>query len=349
MSVPVLLYHDLDEHILITSDLGRLPNLSECFGDLQNACSKDGTTKPCLGTTDCKNGSLSPAAGLTIGQRIGSFFALLHDPQNVKMIGAPPYNDVHFLTHKNVLNVVLEQAIKPVLGQLRLFPHLATFSEASAVYGNVEADFLRKAVAEERVIALGDCWTGVLLIDVQGPPNEICVGVIDWEFSSIGRGVNGDIAQLLAHLHLFQLAAAWHNHTANLAVLSGIVMGLTTCYREQSEAIRAKWLPGPGPSIPEPDSLCIRVMRSAFLAHGAEMISNAFWRDWACDSVGCCGRASTKKEHCKLVRRMVERGWWYLQHAKENGESFVQDSNWAAIQHERMVLPLFYDQSEVKS
>jgi aminoglycoside phosphotransferase (APT) family kinase protein len=50
----------------------------------------------------------------------------------------------------------------------------------------------------EKAMVLGDCWTGAILVGII--EDNPTVGVIDWEFASIGRGVDGDMAQFLAHI-----------------------------------------------------------------------------------------------------------------------------------------------------
>jgi hypothetical protein len=75
---------------------------------------------------------------------------------------------------------------------------------------------------------VGDCWTGTFLVDLSSSletatatatatasismPAEsgvgLKLGVIDFEFAHTnGRGPHGDLAQLLAHLELFRIAA----------------------------------------------------------------------------------------------------------------------------------------------
>lgn len=344
MRVPTLLHHDLDQHILILSDLGLLPNLSECFSNLHSISLSKSTNESAENRLAPRTASISPALGLSIGQKVGSFFARLHQPQNAGMIKAPPYEDVDFLRHDAMSQLVLEEAIKPVEGQLGQFPHLASQAEISAVYQRVEENFTRKTEDDETVITLGDCWTGALLVGPDDLPAAPQVGIIDWEFSSIGRGLNGDIAQLLAHLHLFDIAAVWQEDTDSRMAVSAIIKGLIEEYRHRSQVLGAPWLPRAVLSVPEPNSPSVKVMRSAFLAHGAEMVNNAFWKDWACTNIRCCGTGSSEKRRCKLVQTMVEKGWWYLQHARENGESFVNKQNWAAVHQDTMIFPIFYGQ-----
>ncbi len=43
-------------------------------------------------------------------------------------------------------------------------------------------------------------------------------------------------------------------------------------------------------------------MRSAFLTYGAEMINNAFYKDWVCTS-HCCGVGSGEQAQTEATRR----------------------------------------------
>lgn len=257
------------------------------------------------------------------------------------MIQNEPYNDTHFLRHDGMLDVLLEAAIRPVRGQLNLFPHLLPQSAIATVYQWVEENFKRKTEEDEKVVALGDCWTGALLVGLGDSPAASQVAVIDWEFACIGRGVNGDMAQLLAHLCLFRIAATWQEKTDSRAAIDAIIQGLTAEYRRRSHALGHPWLAESVSLAPEPDSLTARLMRSAFLAHGAEIINNAVWKDWVCDSELCCGKEFQGKQQCKLIQAMVKKGWWYLYHAQENEARFVDKENWDAVRNEHNLTRMF--------
>jgi hypothetical protein len=339
--VPTLLHHDQDEHVLIISDLGLLPNLTDCFTDLFRTnttleLTEDATPRILQGRVP-----ISPAEGLAIGQKAGSFFAGLHHPANVLMIHSEPYNDTQFLRHDGMRDVVLETAIRPLKEQLNLFPHLLPRDAVPTVYQWVEDDFTRATHEDEKVIALGDCWTGALLVGLENSAAAPQVGVIDWEFACIGRGTNGDMAQLLAHLSLFGIAAAWQGKADSRAAIDGIIQGLIGEYRRRSHALGYLGLAESGSLAPKPHSWTARLMRSAFLAHGAEMISNTFMKEWACGSALCCGKECKEKPQCKLIQQMVETGCWYLSHAREDDATFVTQENWDAVQHEHVLSRMF--------
>ncbi len=342
VGVPVLLHHDQEEHVLIISDLGPLPNLSEFFDDLASIITAERVGDDLSTRTSSVAIQISPAAGVMIGQKIGSFFAGLHQRTNVAMIQQKPYHDPHFLKHNGMLDMVLEAAIRPIKEQLTLFPDLLPHDAVSMVYHRIENDFTRTTDDDEKAIALGDCWTGALLVgmgNLTGPPD---VAVIDWEFACMGRGVNGDMAQLLAHLSLFETAAAWQGKADCGATIKAIMEGLTTEYRCRSQALNQSWLAKSNSLAPEPRSLTAKLMRSAFLAHGAEIVNNAFWKDWVCISELCCVREPKEKRQCKLIQTMVKRGWWYLYHAREDEARFVDKENWDAIRDEGILLRMFF-------
>ena len=346
MRVPILLLHDQDEHVLIISDLGRLPNLTECFADLfQTSTSRELTGDATPGTSQ-RRVPISPTEGSAIGQKVGSFFAGLHHPANVLVIHSEPYNDSQFLRHDGMRDVVLEAAIRPLEEQLNLFPHLLPTNTIPTVYQWVEDDFTRPTHEDEKVIALGDCWTGALLVGLGNSAAAPQVAVIDWEFACIGRGANGDMAQLLAHLCLFGIAAAWQGKADSQAAINGFIQGLTGEYRRQSHALGHFEHAESASLTPEPHSWTARIMRSAFLAHGAEMISNTFGKEWACDNSLCCGKdpqGPQGKPQCKLIQKMVETGWWYLAHAQEDDATFVTQENWDAVQQEHILSRIFYE------
>lgn len=131
---------------------------------------------------------------------------------------------------------------------------------------------------------VGDLWPGGVLLGNSDGPN-IVIGVIDFEFSSLGRGLNGDMAQLFAHLHL-HLLGSLEGSPAHVALIASI--GST--YSREYRTLGSPWaLPaseaGKSPLSALPaSSTSAQVLRSAFLRHGREMINNAFERGWISDA-----------------------------------------------------------------
>jgi hypothetical protein len=210
------------------SDIGPLPNLSEIFSSL------GGYTPLALpASVSAPEYALSTPLGYytIIGRKIGSFFAQLHSLSSLSCIINSPHHGTEFLSNPTMRDIVLDQAIRPLKAQLELFPQILSTSEAKTLYQRVEDNFVRSPPMNERAVVLGDCWTGAILVGTT--EDDPLVGVIDWEFASIGRGVDGDMAQLLAHLQLFQLTASWHGQSNQRQALELLTGELTTAYRRQ--------------------------------------------------------------------------------------------------------------------
>jgi hypothetical protein len=235
-------------------------------------------------------------------------------------------------------DIVFENAIRPMKAQLELFPQILSASEAQTLYQRVEDNFVHSPPMSERAMVLGDCWTGAILVGII--EDDPTVGVIDWEFASIGRGVDGDMAQFLAHLQLFQLAALWHEQSNQHQALEFLTGELTTAYRRQSILEGVTWAREGKPAA---DSSQARMMRSAFLGCAAEMISSAFWKVWPCESPSCGTPHPTTKEGCKLIQQMVERAVWYLRLAGHDETEFVKEQNWLITQADGCIRRLFQE------
>lgn len=163
------------------------------------------------------------------------------------------------------------------------------------------------------------------------------VGIIDWEFASIGRGINEDMSQMLAHLQLFRIAAEWHNEVYLHRALDTLIIDLIDDYRGFRVSDRGQWL-----AKPTDGSLQARLMRSTFLSYGAEMVNCAFWKVWPCNDQRC-GTPHPKEPHqCKLVGNMVKQGIWYLTHSGQDEQDFLSDVNWKVIKEEETVMRLFW-------
>lgn len=299
--VPHCLYHDLDSHVLILSDLGYLSTLSEHLST-QTIHSGDETNR--------YHG---------IGDRLGCFFAGLHSTQSLQAIGSKA---VQNLRVPDMENIVYEIAVAPLERYLRQFG----IPDASQLYRRVELDFLRENSAEEQAFVVGDLWPGgVLLGDSDGPDKVI--GVIDFEFSGLGRGLNGDMAQLFAHLHL-HLLSSLEGSPAHVATKS-MIASIGSTYRRECRTLESPWVPPASEvgesslSVLSSSSASAHVLRSAFLLHGREMINNALEREWISDA----------DEHDKqaLRAKMVNKGVWYLRTAGDNEAGFVAESNWKQV------------------
>jgi hypothetical protein len=254
------------------------------------------------------------------GQKLGSFFARLHDPGTHRSVTEtrplPPQDDSGdgpkapniFPSLPELKSIVHDHAIKPLLSQLLKFPSLLDEAEAAAIFAAVEADFLRACPPEEKCFVLGDCWTGAVLLDLSPGIGSVGVGVIDWEFSNTaGRGINGDVSQLLAHLECLRVAA----HTREVQLVSGHLSALNAIMEGFVQKYRAFQTRGFDNNI----------MRSAYLSHGAEIVNCAFWKTWICEDPQCsscireAGSRPQSEVQCNLVSRLVDRGLSFLRAA----------------------------------
>lgn len=346
--IPEFLHYDASDHVLILSDLGPLPDLSNVFCELGGY-----TPGPDNGRHAPSPPSKSPRIGHELrdsdvaffeklGTRLGGFFARLHSQHVRQAILDTASQDPSFAVGQGshafpslpeMKTVVHEHVIKPLRSQLRLFPSLIDIEEADTLFSAIETDFLRETTERERCFVIGDCWTGTILVDLDSHVEETKVGAIDWEFASIsGRGINGDISQFTAHLELFLVAAhSWGGDGApgHISALKAILQALVASYDAQREKI-------------EDSALRDMITRSALLSHGAELINCAFWKIWICRDSDClvCHQHNEKSsaeqlreesegsvkpsdksqatgpasapQQCKLIVKMVSRGLAFL-------------------------------------
>jgi aminoglycoside phosphotransferase (APT) family kinase protein len=65
------------------------------------------------------------------------------------------------------------------------------------LFSRVLVDYQRDRLSMERCFTLGDFAPGAVLLAVSGDGDQP-IGVIDWEFSGVGRGPDEDMSQFLA-------------------------------------------------------------------------------------------------------------------------------------------------------
>ena len=119
----------------------------------------------------------------TTASRVGFFLADFHlgtSPQRVEWLRVAFKND-------NAKEVVFWGAIAPILRILREY-HIP---DAEILYDFLVDEFrASNQASEEQIFCMGDLWTGSLLV------GENCeIGVIDWEFATMGAP-SQDIGQL---------------------------------------------------------------------------------------------------------------------------------------------------------
>ena len=308
--VPRLLYHDPDAMVLIMSDLGELPNLTNCLT---------------LGQTSIE---LDPLSACVLGTRLGNFFANLHSPHTFKRVFGKRISKLSARSNDS-RRFIYETTVLPVLSRLETFD----ISDASELYRRVCEDFDRPDEPLEQSLVLGDSWPGAILAG-NVSDQMLAVGVIDWEFASEGRGITGDMAQLLAHIHLHLLATP--TKSILYSAIKALVFSLTASYRRQSKKNGRDWTISP--STKEVTS-ATRALRSVLLLHGREMINNALEREWSC---ACC--LGEQVIECALKKAMVEKGALYLRMAQADDTQFADEVVLAeVIQRDTVLVGLFFD------
>lgn len=312
VNVPTLLHHDTKQHVLVLSDLGTLPNLSDIFALLGGQAPGPQTTHE-ISHTIFSNPSPTLSDTQTsffssIGVRLGTFFATLHSRTT--------YTKVlwqHRLEHfqiPEIQEMVLNHAIKPVRDQLKLFPDLLTADEADHIGDLLITDFQRDTSDDERSFVLGDSWTGAVLVDTStieetvgvsdptptptptGAPRS-SVSVIDWEFATFARGLHGDIAQFLAHLEVLRITARQGSRSnPNSKSDAGAGAGsrddtFTQQHQALTTLISSFIKTYTDTASLASEDLSTPVLTSAIFSHAAEMVQIAFWKRWTCVDHQC--------------------------------------------------------------
>ncbi|KAM5432822.1 hypothetical protein McanMca71_003785 [Microsporum canis] len=358
--VPGLVYHDEELHILVLEDLGTLPPLSDLLSI--SWLSSHLPAWPSLpGNYILEDHHLC----LSIGKTFGQFFADLHAEGTLNLI--KPHGTDPKLTRfdnssmKEVVRRAAVSTMKPYLGQFNC-------ADAEKLGQVVEEDFDREAVWDgEQCFNVGDLWPGGILIESSPAAAKFPkLGVIDFEFSGPGRGVNGDMAQLLAHLHLYYIAWGYcgEQFTTIQDGILALIEGLCSSYSRHSRSAGAAWQlytahpPGSGDrkmqlessSPPPASSHAGRVFRSSLLLHGREIINNTVENDWSkyctdasSGDTGDKSKGTDSKGSC-LTQKMADTGIRCLQLAGNTIEEFVKVDNWKQVCSSRessMIASLF--------
>jgi hypothetical protein len=102
---------------------------------------------------------------------------------------------------------------------------------AQMLFPRVLAHYQRVNMPEERCFVLGDFTPGAVLLAASTDWMQ-SISIIDWEFSGVGRGPNGDMSQFLAVLHLLLMAAppGSQRHSA----LDSFIKGVCSAYNKHS-------------------------------------------------------------------------------------------------------------------
>jgi hypothetical protein len=317
IKIPQLLHHDLDEHIIIMEDLGDLESLTE---HLKYMTPLNGMAHG------------DQQAYKELGNRLGGFMADLHSQNTLQRLR---YKRENHFENPVVHGVILHNMIIPIFRRLTDFgiPH------PEVLYNRIEQDHIRPHEPWEQNFRLGDLWTGSVLLDWP----RLCV--IDWEFAGFGRSVNGDMATLLAQfpLHLLESRAG----SSAEASLRTLIRSTALNYRRQLISISSPICAKRAFSLQNnaatdfPIEL-VSAIRSAFITHGRKMINNAVERDWKC---ACCNDEPKSKINCKLIRKMLDRGVWYVKTASNSPTEFAEYANWKEVKKEegKVMLQLFLE------
>ena len=248
-----------------------------------------------------------------IGSRLGQFLGDLHAPHRAIFDRNPSQSDV-----ADKRNDEFEWAVKPVERHLSKFD----VSDAKELYERIVEDFQPTDSIGEQSFVLGDLTSGAILLGDLLSGEHTPLGVIDWEFSGRGRGMHGDMAQLLAQVHQHLIAAQEHNRQIASTAIETLIDGLTTAYRMQRREADPAWgtfliplIDLDSPILPLKAAAATartRILRSAFIVHGREMINGALDLEWDCDCShyynGSKMEREKKKEKCILVKTMVDKG-----------------------------------------
>ncbi len=322
MEIPRVLKHDVKEHVLCMTDLGALPNLQELFFELGGYTEFHGPPK-----TPSKplTGSAPELAYFSaVGKKLGRFFALLHSPGTLQRMTSNVGFGLDYLSNPYEGPEHTITALEGTLDRLAQFPVLLA-ADHEHLFQMLKKDLLRPLAEEEKSFVLGDCWPAAILVgsDMQQPNPRVCV--IDWEFAAIGRGLHGDVVQLLAHFELFRIAAEHQGKQAYILIIDALVQNFLEVYFAESVVQQAAWTQS------QPREVYCSIFRSAFLAQATGMISCAFWKVWHCEDRTCMlddgGHTKVQKE-CILVKEMVARAIEYLGIAQRTAVDFAEARSW---------------------
>lgn len=314
--VPELLYHSIEQHVLVFKDLGPLLTLYQYFSAIPDV--------------EISAPMPSQEASQRLGSRIGEFFGQLHSPGSRDLARMAVSGD---LANPLSKDLILQAAVITIDEYLTQFD----IPNAKILFSRVLADYQRVNTPAEQCFVLGDLTPGAVLLAAPGDGSQ-SMGIIDWEFSGLGRGPNGDMSQFLAVLHLLLMATSPRSQRHR--ILDSLIQGVCLAYHQHS----SKWLgrlylrvPSQG-NVMHPDletrSESLQIFRSALILHGREMINNAVEQEW---------HDSPYKERSVLIQEMVHKGAWYLKIAGDDIEGMLDAANVEELLKEdnRVMLGLF--------
>ncbi|KAI8675529.1 hypothetical protein NCS57_00454300 [Fusarium keratoplasticum] len=237
-----------------------------------------------------------------LGYDLGRIFAAIHSPERVIRVQTSNPQAAAKLTHSLTRDIVRTAAIEP------LRTRLASTPNANKLFARVEEGFRAQEGAHPWSLAMGDFTQGsILMRDPSEAEEDWTPTLVDWEFGQLnGRGVDGDLAQFLAHLHC-ELLSRPRTSALHRAVSA---LSLRFCAGYASRAgLRLRR---------RADDETLRLMRWAFITHGREMVNQA------CESY----------KGNERFDEIFKVGVWYLERAGDNVEEFLEEDNWKELEKE---------------
>ncbi|KAH7147074.1 kinase-like domain-containing protein [Dactylonectria estremocensis] len=283
---------DQETSVLILSDLGNLVNI---FTFLQ-ARARD----PWEEVGDHIN---------QLGYELGRIFAIIHSRDTLEKVKAVP-GAMETLTKPLSKDIVRIATVEPAGDRLKTLPN------GAQLYKRLEEDYHSPKSNYRWALMLGDFTQGSILMRPPDEEEDWTPTIIDWEFGQLnGRGVNGDMAQFLAHLHCEILAKA--GDAPLHRVLTVFTEQFCAGYQETAELALQQ----------NASDEKLQLLRGTFITHGREMVNQA--------AEQYAGHAKYDDIFCV--------GLWYLEQAGDDADEFATDENWAKLREEdsRILLSLF--------
>lgn len=237
-----------------------------------------------------------------LSYELGRIFAAIHSPERVIRVQTSNPQAAAKLTHSLTRGIVRTAAIEP------LRTRLASTPNADKLFARVEEGFRAQEGAHPWSLAMGDFTQGsILMRDPSEVEEDWTPTLVDWEFGQLnGRGVDGDLAQFLAHLHCEQLS---HPRTSALhRAVSALSLRFCAGYASRAGLRLRRRV----------DDETLRLMRWAFITHGREMVNQA------CESY----------KGNERFDEIFKVGVWYLERAGDNVEEFLEEDNWKELEKE---------------
>jgi hypothetical protein len=353
VSVPTLLYHDTKENILVMTDLGTLPSMSDFFTDTVGGFNILSNLTVQLKKAGLFNLNIISATETELesfftqlGTQFGHFLALIHSPGTLNVIRSRFGCDSKFPCDPSVAEAVVGWTVTRLRERLELFSSLLTEFDVTTeqLVDRAITNVCRETIEEERALIHGDAWPTAMLVVPALQKNNLplSTGFIDWEYARIWRGVSSDFAVTSAHYALMEITAAFKSETMTYAAPTSTFLylrkfrcAMITQYCVTSRQEGALWpLAFTNDDIPKLSDPRTLIFRSTMIAHGTEIIRLSVTRRWKCSHTHCNMESSEledSKRNCDLLQSMIKYGLWYLCRAGASLSEFCGRDNWEKI------------------